>query len=136
MDQYQSMADGLAAIDLSPPPIVYDPAMSCVKLSADILLLVFEPILAQKHPKRPFSDMRLVSKRFNRLVTPLAYRHILLNNNIILSLMPNENTLAPHELQVAQDVRECTQHVTLKGNFSEDHLRVVFESLRYIRDVT
>ena len=61
--------------------------------------------------------MRLVSKQFNRLVTPLAYRHILLNNNIIASLVPNEITLAPHELQVAHDVREYTRHVTLKAHF-------------------
>ena len=60
-------------------------------------------------------DLGLDSSEFNSLVTPLLYRHIILNKRIIVSLVSNQATLSPHKLQVAHDVREYTWHVTLQG---------------------
>ncbi len=136
MDQYRSVAEQFATMDLIPLPISHNPVVSRAKLSADILLLVLELILAQKYPQRPFSDMRSISRQFHRLTTPLSYRHIVLNNNVVQSLISEGSTLAPHKLQVARDVREYTRHVILKGNFLEEDLKIVFESLKYLRDVT
>ena len=53
--------------------------------------------------------------KFNSLVTPLLYRHITLNKQIIVSLVSNQATLSPHKLQFAHGIREYTWHVTLQG---------------------
>lgn len=97
--------------------------------------MVVETVLAQDVPTS-FMDLRLVSKQFNSLATPLSYRHINLNKRAIESLVSNRATLRPHKLQVARDIREYTWHVTLQGEIPEEHLGRAFGSLKYLREVT
>ena len=97
--------------------------------------MVVEIVLAQE-VATSFFDLRVVSKQFNSLVTPLLYRHIILNKRIIVSLVSHQATLSPHKLQVAHDIREYTWHVTLQGDFPEEHLGSVFGSLKHLREVT
>ena len=96
--------------------------------------MVLETVLAQELP-RSFV-LRLVCKRFSSVVTPLLYRHIILNKHIVLSLVSDQRTLSSHKLQVAHDVREYTWHVILQGDLPEEHLAHVFRSLNYLREVT
>ena len=133
MDQPLHLADQLAIMDLNP---VQNPVMSRAKIPTEILCMVVETVQAQQLPTS-FFDLRLVSKQFNSLVTPLLYRHIILNKQIIVSLVSNQATLSPHKLQVAHNIREYTWHVTLQGDvFPEEHLGSVFGSLKYLREVT
>ena len=122
-------------MDFIPRPLVQNPVMSRAKIPAEILCMIVETVLAQQLPTS-FFDLRLVSKQVNSLVTPLLYRHIILNKHIIVSLVPNQATLSPHMLQVAHDVREYTRHVTLQGDFPEEHLGSIFRSLKHLREVT
>lgn len=110
--------------------------MSRARILTDILRMVIEILLAQKLPKRFFDDLRLVSKQFNIVVTPMLYRHFVLNNRTVLLLMSKESILPPYKVQIARNIREYTQHVTLKEHLPAEHLRNVFQSLKYLREVT
>ena len=110
--------------------------MSRTKIPTEILYMVVETVLAQEVPTS-FLGLRLVSKQFHSLVTPLLYHHITLNKRAIESLVSNRAILSPHKLQVAHDIREYTWHVTLQGDvFPEENLGSVFASLKYLREVT
>lgn len=135
MDQHLHLAAQLASMDPTPRPVVQNPVMSRANIPAEILCMVVETVLAQELA-RSFFDLRLVSKQFNSLITPLLYRHVILNKRIIVSLVSNPTTLSPHELQVAHDVREYTWHVTLQGDFPDEHLESVFGSLKCLQGVT
>ncbi len=123
-------------MDLTQLPASQNPVMSGSKILAEILRIVIEMLLAQKLPKWFFWNLRLVSKQFNDVVTPLIYRHIVLSSRDILLLVSNETTLSPHELQIARDIGRYTRHVFLKGDLPVEHLRSVFESLKHLREVT
>ena len=122
-------------MDLILRPVIQNPVTSRAKIPAEILYMVVETAQAQQLPTS-FSKLRVVSKQLNSLVTPLVYRHIVLNKRIIVSLIPNQATLSPHILQVAHDVREYTWHITLQEDFPEEHLGRVFGSLKHLRELT
>ena len=98
--------------------------------------MVIETLLAQNLSNGFFCDLRLVSKQFDVVVTPMLYRHFVLNKRTVLLLVSKESTLQPHMVQIARNIREYTQHVTLKENLPAENLRIVFQSLKYLREVT
>ena len=73
-----------------------------------------------------------MSKQLNNLITPLLYRHIILNGRMIMSLVSNRRFLSPHKRQVALDVRKYTWNVTLRGDFPDENLGSVFRSSKHL----
>ena len=121
------------------------------KLLADIIRMVLELLLALKLPRTFLFTLRLVSKEFNALITPLLYRHIVLDSPSVLLLVsslatlpPSEvrvlhsirRTLAPSKVRVLHSIRRYTQHVTLEERLPEERLERALDSLKYLRLVT
>lgn len=136
MDQYQPLTDPSAPIDQISLPVAQTAAMSGSKFLVEILHMVMELLLAGKTPMKTFAPLRLVSKQFNAVITPLFYRHIVLNGRIIMLLVSSAATLAPDKVQIACNIRSFTQHVTLKGELPAEHLKSAFDSLKHLRLVT
>lgn len=134
MDHPLHLTNQRAIMGLAPRPVVHNQVVSRAKIPAEILCMVVETVVAQDR-SRSF-ELRLVSKQLNNLVTPLLYRHIILNGRFIISLVANRKFLSPHKRQVALDVRKYTWNVTLRGDFPDENLGSVFRSLKCLREIT
>ena len=132
MDHHQPSA----TLEIVPLPTSRTPVKSEPKLLADILRMVMELLLALKLPRKFFFLLRLVSRDFNALITPLLYRHIVLNNRSVLLLVSSVATLPLYKAQVLHNIRRYTQHVTLEGTLPERELESALDSLKYLRLVT
>ena len=136
MNQYQPLFDPIAPMDVIPLQMAQTSMMSGSKILAEILRIVIEILLAQNLPEGFLRNLRLVSKQFHGLFTPLLYRHIILTPRIVLSLVSSEATLAPYKLQLATDLRMYTKQVTLNRELPTEQLRSVFERLKHLQEVT
>ena len=127
------------------------PVKSEPKLLADIIRMVLELLLALKLPRTFLFPLRLVSKEFNALITPLLYRHIVLDSPSILLLVSSlatlppskvrvlhsiRRTLPPSMVRVLHNIRRYTQHVTLEEHLPEERLERALDSLKNLQLVT
>ena len=112
MDQYQSPIEQVACVDQTSPPIVQAEHMSGPTLVPEIIRMIIE-LLLNPRSRQSIAPLRLVSKLFNALVTPLLYRYGGLDRRAVRLLVSSSDNPVPHEAQIARDMRIYSRDVNL-----------------------
>ena len=104
------------------------------ELPADVILTILEEL----HQRQSISHLRVVSKRFDAIVTPLSYRHVHLTDRIIAPFALKQELYDPSivQLQVARDVQNHARHLTVKRNMDWSLVAKLIRSLVNLRSFT
>ena len=81
--------------------------------------MIMELLLDDRSGKFILPPLRLVSKQFNALVTPLLYRYVDLRIRHLMLLVSTSANLAPHEARLVRNMREYTQDVNLTADLDK-----------------
>ena len=104
------------------------------ELPADVILTILEEL----HKVQSISHLRVVSKQFEALATPLAYRHVHLTERIVAPFaFPPElyDPMIVH-LQVARFVKLYARHLTVKRDLDWFLVAKLIKSLDNLRSFT
>ena len=123
MDQYQSPIEQVACVDQTSPPIVQTEHMSGPTLVPEIIRMIIE-LLLNPRSRQSIAPLRLVSKLFNALVTPLLYRYGGLDTRAVMLLVSSSADLVPPEARIARDMRRYTRDVNLIAELDKTTLQM------------
>ncbi|KAI7761334.1 hypothetical protein ACKAV7_008796 [Fusarium commune] len=107
------------------PPTL--PVLSLNRLSSELLALVFEQLREIDSPT--LTSVRLVSKRFDAIATPIAYRFLTLNESLVA---PDAEQRYPN---VSRHISHLTNHVTIRSNLDPTRITGILSCIRRLKFV-
>ena len=81
-------------------------------------------LLLNPRSRQSIAPLRLVSKLFNALVTPLLYRYGGLDTRAVMLLVSSSADLVPPEARIARDMRRYTRDVNLIAELDKTTLQM------------
>lgn len=108
-----------------------DLTLEVLELPADVILTILEDL----HNIQGISNLRIVSKQFDALVTPLSYRHVHLTDRILAPFALNPDASSVQQ-QVAHDVKNHTRHLTIKRSLDWMLVAKLLKSLNNLQSFT
>ncbi|KAF5719208.1 hypothetical protein FGLOB1_1284 [Fusarium globosum] len=101
------------------------PVLSLNHLSSELLALVFEQLREIDSPT--LTSVRLVSKRFDAIATPIAYRFLTLNESLVA---PDAEQRYP---KVSRHISHLTNHVTIRSNLDPTRITGILSCIKRLK---
>lgn len=110
------------------------PLITTPILPLDVLLMVFEQI----RDTPSFPNLRLVTKQFKALVTPIFYRHITLTTKILSNFIRSKDipfSTSPH-FEIRHYIRHYTENISISTKVDSHLAARLLRSLKNLRQIT
>lgn len=103
-------------------------------LPVDVLLMVLE----QLRDTPFFPSLRLITKQFNTLVTPILYRHITLTSKILSNFIRSKEIAysTKSQFQVRHYIGQYTEYISISTTVDSQMAIRLLRSLKNLRQIT